>query len=290
MNRLFFGKRIKDLSLAFGIGLIALLCFCYFAGLDLTELIQVRTIARYSYVIVAGLALNTAWCNIGTESASILDEVVETNEKYHDARNNIDMIDEMDALIGFCENWTIQKKKMRQAEILSAAGIRFEEFKKASTNLKENFFSWLHVFKKRIGEQEFSQKRIVAIVKAQRVKVRVLTPGMLLSVDASGKDNDMIPPKVKKLKRWIADSITLLCTSILCADLASKIISGGHLTKEELTSFVFVVYFFITAATKGYSNGYKTVAVDTVKYRKEQVARIDEYLASEFYPKRKESE
>ncbi len=285
MNRLSWGKRLKDLSLAFGVGLIVLLCFCYFAGIDLTDLINVRTIARYSYVIIGGLVLNTVWCNIGTESASNIDEVVTANDDYHEARKKIVIVDEMDHIIDFCENWTIQKKKVRQAEIIGNAGIKFEEFQKASRNLKENILSWFYVFKKRIGEQEFSQKRIVAIVKAQHVRVRALTPGMLLSVDTNGKDDDMISPKVKRLKRWIADSITLLFTSLLCIGLTSKIISG-HITKEELASFIFVVYFFITAATKGYSNGYKTIAVDTVKYRKEQVARITEYLSSEFYPKK----
>lgn len=285
MNRLSWGKRLKDLSLAFGVGLIILLCFCYFAGIDISDLINVRTIARYSYVIIGGLVLNTVWCNIGTESASNIDEVVKAHEDYYESRKKIVIVDEMDAIIDFCENWTIQKKKVRQAEIIGNAGIKFEDFQKASRNLKENILSWFYVFKKRIGEQEFSQKRIVAIVKAQHVRVRALTPGMLLSVDTNGKDDDMISPKVKKLKRWIADSIALIFTSLLCIGLTLEILSGP-ITKERLSAFIFVVYFFITAATKGYSNGYKTIAVDTVKYRKEQVARITEYLSSEFYPKK----
>lgn len=289
MNRLSWGKRIKDLSLMFGVGLIVLLCFCYFAKIDLSDLINHRTIQRYSYVIIGGLVLNTLWCNIGSDSASSVEEVIKANEKYHEARSKIVMVDEMDHIISFCENWTIQKKKNKQAEIIGNAGIRFEEFQKASTDLKESFLSWIHVFKKRIGEQEFSQKRIIAIVKAQRVKVRVLTPGMLLSVDTNGKDDEMISPKVKELKRWIYDSIVLIFTSLLCIGVSDQIFRG-HITKEELASLLFVVYFFISSASKGYTNGYKAIAVDTVKYRKEQVARIDEYLASEFYPKRKESE
>ena len=181
--------------------------------------------------------------------------------------------------------------KILNRQITSVADVVscYEEYEKYKKDLRASFINWLLVFKRPIGDQTLRRKQIRAMIKADRVKPIILTPGMLLNCGDGIERDMMVHPNRLAIRYAFKDLIPLTITSIICVGVSIYLFTNG-ITLEKIISLLFVIYTFSVASIKGYSTKFKLRAKRMVEYRKKQVARINEYLASEFYPKRKESE
>lgn len=272
----------KDMFVILGTATFGFGLFCYLFGLDLNFLFSRRSVEKTIVLIVFTFTLYYLWGRAGTEKAEALESVRKADEKYHETLSKVNPVEEMRQIGKFCEKWVSQELMSAKMSILLSASVSYDEYEKHEKDLKATFLNWLFVFRRPIGDQTLKRKQIRAMIKADRVKPIILTPGMLLTTGEEGDRDLMIHPKKKKLRRSTNDMLPMLATIFLCVGVSAYVFLGG-ITIEKILELFFVAYIFMMTSVKGYLTNFKNISVDTVAYRGKQTLRLHEYLTSEFH-------
>lgn len=277
----------KDMFVILGSATFIFGIIYYILGVDLEFILNRRNIGKISVVIIFTYLLYYFWGRAGTEKAETLDYVKAADKEHEEILKKINPISEMKPLSLFCIKWVKEELMATKLAIISNENISFDEYEEHKKDLKSTFINWLFVFKRPIGDQTLKRKQIRAMIKADRVKPMILTPGMLLSSGDGIKRDMMVHPNRLAIRYAFMDLTPTTITSILCVSVSIYVFGDG-ITLENILSLLFVIYTFSAASIRGYLTKFRLRSKRMVEYRKKQVARITEYLSSEFCPQNKQ--
>lgn len=272
----------KDMFVILGTATFVFGVMCYAFGIDLNLVLSKRTIGSSFVVVFFSYLLYYFWGKAGTEKAETLDFVQKADDEHKNVLKKINPIDEMKPLALFCAKWVKEEMFSAKLSIISNESLSYEDYEKHEKDLKSTFINWLFVFKRPIGDQTLKRKQIRAMIKADRVKPIILTPGMLLNYGDRIDRDMMIHPKKMAVRYAFFDLVPITITSFICVGVSIYIFWGG-ITLEKILMLLVVMYAFTLSSVKGFITKFNLRAKKMVEYRKKQVARLEEYLGSEFH-------